>query len=105
MRTLETRVHVAGLRGRDVFGFLLNCTDEQYRRWWPGTHLEFRTLKRCAEQVGSLVYLDEFVGQRRVRMRGRVTEVVPNARIVWQFRWVCRSRCGCASILRTTARA
>ena len=87
MITLETAIHVDGLRGRDVTDFLLSCTDEQYRRWWPGTHLQFHTLRRRPESVGNLVYMDEYVGRRRLRLRATVTDAVPGSRIVWQFRW------------------
>jgi hypothetical protein len=87
MLTLETAIHVDRLHGRDVFDFLLSCTDEQYRRWWPGTHLQFHTLRRSPQQVGNLVYMDEYVGRRRLRLRATVTEAVRGDRIVWQFTW------------------
>ena len=87
MLTLETAIHVDGLRGRDVTDFLLACTDEQYRRWWPGTHRQFHTLRRLPARVGNLVSMDEYVGRRRLRLRAVVTEAVPGSRIVWQFRW------------------
>ena len=96
MLTLETVIHVDGLRGSDVFDFLLRCTDEQYRRWWPGTHLRFHTLRRHVEDVGNLVTMDEFVGRRRVRLQGVVIEAVPGTRIVWRLKkgvplpgWLC----------------
>ncbi|MFN8512660.1 MAG: hypothetical protein U0232_03185 [Thermomicrobiales bacterium] len=88
MLTLETTIRVAGLRGHDVFDFLLlSCTDEQYRRWWPGTHLQFHTLRRYPQQVGNLVFMDEYIGHRRLRLRAIVVEAVRGERIVWQFRW------------------
>jgi hypothetical protein len=85
MLTLQTRLHVAGLRGRDVFDFLLSCTDEQYRRWWPGTHLRFHTLERRAGHVGNRVVMDEYVGRRRLRLTGVVREAVQGSAIVWQL--------------------
>jgi hypothetical protein len=85
MLTLETRIHVDGLHGTEIFDFLLDCTDEQYRRWWPGTHLGFRTLERRAGHVGKRVAMDELIGRRRVRATGVVREAVPGTRIVWQL--------------------
>lgn len=87
MITLETAIHVDGLRGRDVSAFLLSCTDEQYQHWWPGTHLHFHTLTRYPQQVGNLVYMDEYIGRRRLRLRAIVIEAVRGSRIVWQFTW------------------
>lgn len=40
MLVIESRVDVAGLTGRDVTDFMLACTDERYRSWWPGIHLQ-----------------------------------------------------------------
>ena len=85
MLTLQTRIYVGGLRGRDVFDFLLNCTDEQYRRWWPGIHLRFHTLERRAGHVGNRVVMDEYVGRHRLRLTGVVREAVPGSTIVWQL--------------------
>jgi hypothetical protein len=85
MLTLETRIHVDGLHGSDVFDFLIDCTDEQYRRWWPGTHLRFHTLERRAGHVGNRVVMDEYVGRRRLRLTGVVREAVPGTTIVWQL--------------------
>jgi uncharacterized protein YndB with AHSA1/START domain len=98
MLTLETTLHVAGLRGSAIVDFFLHPTDEQYRRWWPGTHLQFHTLQRHAGAgvVGTRVSMDEYIGPRRVRFQGVVVAVVPGARIVWQLRkgvrlpaWLC----------------
>jgi hypothetical protein len=86
MLTLQTRLHVDGLRGGDVFDFLIDCSDERYRRWWPGTHLRFHTLERRAGHVGNRVAVDEYVGRRRLRLTGVVREAVPGSRIVWQLR-------------------
>jgi hypothetical protein len=33
--TIQSTIFVAGITGRHIADFLLNCTDEHYRRWWP----------------------------------------------------------------------
>ena len=77
MLVIESRVDVAGLTGRDVTDFMLACTDERYRSWWPGIHLQLHTLGRAVGGVGDIVEMDEFVGRRRLRLRG-VVEAVPD---------------------------
>jgi uncharacterized protein YndB with AHSA1/START domain len=86
MISLETTVHVSGARARDVFAFMLSPSDEQYQKWWPATHLQFHELEHRPGYLGSSVYMDEFVGGRRLRMSGIVTEVLPDRRIVWTLR-------------------
>ena len=90
MFTTETRIHVDALKARDVFDFLIDCSDDRYQRWWPGTHLRFHTIHRRPGNVGNLVYMDEFVGTRRVRMQGVVIEALPGSRIVWQLKPIFR---------------
>ncbi|MBN1574702.1 MAG: hypothetical protein JW984_16005 [Deltaproteobacteria bacterium] len=86
MIIMETKVYVAGLSGREVTDFMLNPSDENYRRWWNGTHLEFHLLKSRPGHVGDVVYMDEFIGRHRVKMKGVVVEAVPGELIVWQFK-------------------
>ena len=81
-----TTVEVTGLSSKDVYEFLLNCTDTQYQRWWPGTHLFFHTLKRTPTNIGNLVYMDEYVGDFRLKFYGIVREAVPHRSIIWQMR-------------------
>ena len=86
MLVIESRVDVAGLTGRDVTDFMVACTDEQYQRWWPGTHLRLHVLGRATGGVGDVVVMDEFIGRRRVRLRGVVEAVEPGRSLVWRFR-------------------
>ena len=79
MLVIESRVDVAGLTGRDVTDFMLACTDERYRSWWPGTHLQLHKLGRAIGGVGDRVEMDELVGRRRLRLRGVVKAVEPAA--------------------------
>jgi hypothetical protein len=87
MVRIESGVFVEGITARQVYDFMLDCDDDRYRRWWPGTHLQFHCLKRGAtDHVGDLVYMDEYVGRRRVRMRATVEQAVAGRKIVWRFR-------------------
>lgn len=86
MIAIESRMFVEGLSGEEVFDFLMNATDESYRRWWPGTHLHLHALERYEGHIGDVFYMDEYIGERRVRMRGVVVEAGRGTRIVWRFR-------------------
>ncbi len=86
MITLTTKVWVGGLAGREVTDFLLRAGDEEYRRWWRGTHLQFHTLRRAEGDVGNLVYFEEFVGKRHERMQAVVVDLVPGRRLAWQMK-------------------
>ena len=88
--TFETKLRVDGITGRQIFDFLANPNDGAYQQWWPGTHLEFHPLKRSDDHVGDVIYMDEYIGERRVRMKGVVVEAVPEHRLVWRLRKVTR---------------
>lgn len=90
MLTIQSQIHIDGITGAEFVDFLLNCTDREYQAWWQGTHLEFHTIKRCPNNVGNLVYMDEFVGNKRIKMTGVVTEMVPGQKIVWQLKKIIR---------------
>ena len=85
MIVLKTKVLAKGLSGEDICHFMLNCTDEQYQVWWPGTHFQFHTMKRFPGDIGNLVTMDELVGPYRVKMKGIVTDVVPGKKVVWRM--------------------
>jgi hypothetical protein len=56
---------------------LLDCTDDRYKQWWPGTHLELNALSHGRGHVGDIALMDEYVGRHRVRMHAAVVHVVP----------------------------
>jgi uncharacterized protein YndB with AHSA1/START domain len=85
MVVLQTRVSVEGITGRHVSDFFINCTDSDYQKWWEGTHLQFHTVNRTADVTGSLVYFDEYVGRRRLKYKGRITEYVAGKRIEYRM--------------------
>jgi hypothetical protein len=86
MLTLQTVVDTPDLSGRQVTDFLLNCDDERYQKWWNGTHLQFHTVKRCPNNIGNIVYMDEYIGKRRLKMQAIVIKAVPGKEIVWQMK-------------------
>ncbi len=86
MLTLLTKIRVNGMGGTEVFDFLANPDDESYRAWWPGTHLQLHTVGRGDDHVGDVLYMDEYVGKRRLRGSAVVTEAVPGKKLVWQFK-------------------
>jgi hypothetical protein len=88
MVRLQTRIHVDGISGREIYEFLAAPTDEAYQQWWPGTHLQLHPLGQTADHVGDAVYMDEYVGRRRVRMSAIVREADPGRRLVLQLKKV-----------------
>jgi hypothetical protein len=90
MIVLETRLRVEGISGKEVFDFLAHPNDVAYQRWWPGTHLQLHSLKGAGGCAGDLIYMDEYIGERRVRMSAVVLEAVPGRRLVWQLRKLVR---------------
>ena len=86
MLTLRTEIRMDGIGGAEIFDFLVNPDDEFYRAWWPGTHLEFHPVERGNDFVGDVLYMDEYVGKRRLRGSAVVTDVVPGQRLVWQVK-------------------
>ena len=85
MIVLQSQLHVDGMRGNEIVDFLLTCTDQAYQAWWPGTHLQFHTRMRYPNSVGNVVFMDELIGQRRVKMLG-VVKVSEPTQIVWQLK-------------------
>ena len=86
MLTLLTKTRVDGITGTEIFDFLANPDDDSYRAWWPGTHLELHLVERGDDHVGDVLYMDEYVGKRRLRGSAVVTEAVPGKKLVWQFK-------------------
>lgn len=86
MITLQTRIVVPGLIGKQITDFLLNCDDESYQRWWPGTHLALHTIKRFPDGIGNTFYMDEYVGTYRIKLNGVVTGLIPGRMLEWRFK-------------------
>ncbi len=79
MVAIQTVIRLEGISGREIIDFFLNCDDAQYQEWWPGTHLRFHTVRRRPGNVGSIVFMDEYVGRERLRMKAVVTRADPGA--------------------------
>lgn len=90
MLSLQTSLRVDGITGSEIFEFLANPTDEAYQQWWPGIHLQLHLLERHADHVGDVVYMDEYVGTRRLRMKAIVVEALPGKRLVWRLKKIIR---------------
>jgi hypothetical protein len=86
MITIQSSIYVDRISGMEIFNFLINPSDCEYQRWWPGTHIKLHTLKHSPKNVGNIVYMDEFIGEHRVRMTGIVTEAEPGKKIVWRLK-------------------
>jgi hypothetical protein len=84
--TIQSKVYVEGLTGREVTDFLIDCDDAAYQAWWPGTHLASHTVKRVPGDVGNVVYMDEYVGKYRIKMSAVVTEFEPGKRFACRMK-------------------
>lgn len=87
---LETNITVDALTAGEIFDFLIEPSDEAYQRWWPGVHLHLHLLERAEGHVGDVVYMDEYIGKRRVRMSGIVIEAVRGQKLAWQLKRMVR---------------
>ncbi len=80
MITLKTTVKVKGITSKDIYNFMLNCTDADYQQWWQGTHLSCHTVKRYPGNIGNVIYVDEYVGKYRLKGYAVITRLVPYSR-------------------------
>jgi hypothetical protein len=90
MITIQSRIHVARIGGTEIFNFLINPTDREYQRWWPGTHIELHNRAQNPNNIGNILYMYEFIGERRVKMTCIVIEAEPGKKIVWQMKKLVR---------------
>ncbi len=88
MIILKTEINVNNTTGKAISEYFLNCTDEKYQKWWEGTHLSFHTLERHPNDLGNLVIFDEYVGRRRLKFTGKIIEIIPGKKLVWQMKKV-----------------
>ena len=86
MFSMLTRAHVPGLSGREITDFLSSCTDQAFQSWWPGTHFHLHTVKGTPGEIGSVVFMDELIGDRRIKVRCELVDLVPGRKLVWQLR-------------------
>lgn len=88
--TLQTKLRVDEITSVEIFDFLASPNDRAYQQWWPGTHLQLQPIKGTGAHAGDLIYMDEYVGARRLRMTAIVLEAVRPERLVWQLKKVVK---------------
>ena len=88
MFKLSTKTEVAGIPAKQVYDFMIDCNDEKYHEWWPEEHFRFHTVKYFPGHIGSVVYFDEMIGNRRVKTYAVIRKVEENKSIEWQMRTV-----------------
>lgn len=86
MIELRTEVQLTGVSGRNLSDFLLRCTDSEYQNWWPGTHIAWHTKRQFPGNIGNVVYFDEYVGKRRLRLDAVVVKCIPGKEVIWQMK-------------------
>ena len=86
MIEIRTVVQLKGVSGKKVSDFLLHCTDRAYQNWWPGTHLVWHTKRQSPDHIGNVIFFDEYVGNRRLKMDAVVTQCIPGKGIIWQMK-------------------
>ena len=85
MIEIRTVVQLTGVSGKKISDFLLHCTDREYQNWWPGTHLVWHTKRQFPDDVGNVVYFDEYVGRRRLKLDAVIIQCIPGKEIIWQM--------------------
>jgi len=74
-------------RAEQFYDFMINPTNERYRAWWQGEHLQFHIVKRGYDNhLGDVVFMDEYIGKnhRLVFHAIVITAARPN-KITWQM--------------------
>lgn len=84
MFSFATQAHIAGLKAHDAFEFLLRAEDADFQAWWPGMHHRCIILHRTANHVGTKLRFVQTIGPYHVNETARITEVVPDRKIVRQ---------------------
>jgi hypothetical protein len=86
MIEIQTEVQLTGVSGKAIADFLLHCTDSEYQKWWPGTHLTWHTKKQFPNDIGNVIYFDEYVGEQRLKCEAVVVSYIPAKEIIWQLK-------------------
>jgi len=86
MFSILTRTHVPGLSGREITDFLSTCTDEAFRGWWPGTHFHLHTVRGTPGSIGSVVFMEEIIGDRSIKVTCELVDLIARQTLVWRLR-------------------
>jgi len=81
---LKSEFYVRGLTAASAIDFMINCSFDDYQKWWPGTHLELRYIKTFPDKIGNVVYFDEYVGKNRLQITTIVEKYMPGKKILWR---------------------
>jgi hypothetical protein len=87
---------IPNARSEQFYDFMINPSDERYREWWQGEHLQFHIVKTSKRKssthdgdnhLGDVVFMDEHIGKdhRLIFYAVVVTADRPN-KITWQMK-------------------
>jgi len=85
MLTFSTEIFIKGKSPQQIYDWMLELDDEKYKRWHR-EHLEWKTLKRTEDVVGSTIFFDEWIGKLRFKFKGEITEAEPNRLLVFKLK-------------------
>lgn len=86
MIEIKTEVQLTGVTGKAIAAFLLHCSDSEYQKWWPGTHLTWHTKKQFPNTIGNVIYFDEYVGEQRLKFEAVLVRHIPAKELIWQMK-------------------
>jgi hypothetical protein len=86
MIEIKTVIQLPAGTGKKIVDFLLNCDDVAYQNWWPGTHLAWHTKVQYPDYLGNIIFFDEYVGTRRLKLDAVVVKFKPDKEVVWQIK-------------------
>ena len=85
MIKFQTITLIPHATSKQVTDFFINCPTSKYKEWWPGTHLEFYTITRTKNNIGNIIYMDEYVGKHRLKFKARISKYKSGKIIEYQF--------------------
>jgi len=85
MLEMKSEFHVKGLSAKTAVDWVIDCTPENYCKWWPGTHLALKYIKTFPGHIGNVACFDEYVGKNRLQMTTTVVKYVPGKEILWKL--------------------
>jgi len=86
MITLSTTIEIKGKSPQQIYDWMLDLDDGKYKRWHR-EHLEWKTLKRTPDVVGTEVFFDEWIGRLRFRFRGKIAEAIPDRLLKYELKY------------------
>lgn len=87
MITMTTEIEVRGKTPAQIFAWNVNMDDTKYKQWHPA-HVEWKTIKRTAGEVGSIAYFHEEFDGFRLAFTGELIDVKPNRLLRYQLKYL-----------------